>query len=95
MKMPEQNHTTDTMKEGQHELNNLPVPQEDSNGAMRFVPTWMRPDFRRVLFTAIPKAEQVSRLAATWIDTQPLIGGGLLVWAYNEVNDDIEPIMID
>ena len=29
------------------------------------------------------------------VGAQPLIGGGLLVWTYNEVNDEIEPIMID
>jgi hypothetical protein len=29
-----------------------------------------------------------------WIDSQPLIGGGLLVWIYNDTTDQIEPIII-
>ena len=55
--------------------------------------TKMRPNFRRVLFTVKPKADKVSRFAATWIDVQPLIGGGLLVWIYD--NDMIQTLIID
>jgi hypothetical protein len=91
--MPEHNRTTDTMKEGQHIRKRLPVPQKDSNGVTLYVPTWMRPNFRKVMFTAIPKAERVSRFAATWIDVQPLIGGGLLVWVYD--NDTVQTLIID
>lgn len=91
--MPEQNRTTDTMKEGQHARKRPTVPCKDSNGVTLYVPTWMRPNFRRVLFTVKPKADMASRFAATWIDTQPLIGGGLLVWTYE--NDTIQTLIID
>lgn len=41
----------------------------------------------------IPKSDNVSRFAATWIDVQPLIGGGLLVWTYD--NDTIQTLIIN
>ena len=49
----------------------------------------MRLNFRNLLSATMPKSESsLSRLVVPWIDNQPLIGGGLIVWCYE--GDDIQ-----